>query len=742
MAPLPTQAEKDAKPEVYGKWGDLFQLPNVPIHVSLLPTGKVLYWGRRGFPKAIPKPSMDEHFTNAYIWDPDSVNTGAHSTANKPKLLASPPWNGADVNLFCSAHCLQPDGKLLVVGGHNTDGVGVEQASVYDPWTDTWTAKTPMAAGRWYPSALTLADGRALVISGSTAGYFPLRDTLIWDTNRWVKVSPPPVLSLYPRLHLSPDGRVFMAGPQAQSLFLNVNIQPVNEKGLPIQDLVGDWWAGASTAGIPDLERRQGSREYAPSVMYDSGKIMYIGGGNDRVAGNQDTRIPSKVVEFINLMKDPIWKMEEKSNMAFPRQQHNGTVLPDGTVLVTGGCQGEGWNNLSAPVRTPELWSPDTNTWTPMSDEIAIRCYHSTALLLPDGQVLSAGGGEYDPSFDETNNLTNGQLFKPPYIFKGAARPTVTKAPSTVEYGKDFSVIMGTNDSILRASWVRLGSVTHSFNFNQSLMFLTTKQNGTTVTVTPPANANQAPPGHYMLFLLTPTGLPCQKAPIIGIGPVPPVAPLTIAPAKPAPARALRTTMTRHVDLSTPELNEKIINEQTRPAVAVGLTPLCYYGLGPCWGGAHEGLHRINDIDVVRPIPSQADSVAYVYLKHDILPDIDVWRSEFSSTANGSYIMRGIEMTLSGLVTKKTVDTGEQLTLAGTDTRSKLVLESFQENHQIKWDLKAEAPKPITDEEAAAYKQLSAALEGHAAGLNMKVTGWLEKHDADKFFLHVRKFET
>ena len=273
-------------------------------------------------------------------------------------------------------------------------------------------------------------------------------------------------------------------------------------------------------------------------------------------------------------------------------------------------------------------------------------------------------------------------------------------------------------------------------------MFLTTKQDGTTVTVTPPATASEAPPGHYMLFLLTPTGLPCQKAPIIGIGPVPPVAPLVLAQVKPTPVRALCTTMTRHVELSTPELNEKIIKEQNRPAVAVGLTPLCYYGLGPCWGGAHEGLHRISDVDVVRPIPSQADSFAYVYLKQDNLPDIDVWRSEFSSTANGSYIMCGIEMTLSGLVTKKTVGDKEQLTLAGNETRPELALEQFQAANQIKWDLKAEAPKPITDEEAAAYKQLSAALEGHAAGLNVKVTGWLEKHDTNKFSLHVREFET
>jgi len=74
---------------------------------------------------------------------------------------------------------------------------------------------------------------------------------------------------------------------------------------------------------------------------------------------------------------------------------------------------------LADPVRTPELWSPVTNMWTPMSDETAIRCYHSIALLLPDGQVFSAGGGEYDVNFDERQNLTNAQLFKPHYFFKG-----------------------------------------------------------------------------------------------------------------------------------------------------------------------------------------------------------------------------------------------------------------------------------------------------------------------------------
>jgi len=49
------------------------------------------------------------------------------------------------------------------------------------------------------------------------------------------------------------------------------------------------------------------------------------------------------------------------------------------------------------------------------------------------------------------------------------------------------------------------------------------------------------------------------------------------------------------------------------------------YGFGPCWAGAFEGLKRIKDIKVVRPVPDGEDSVAFVYLKEDILPDIDVW---------------------------------------------------------------------------------------------------------------------
>jgi len=196
----------------------------------------------------------------------------------------------------------------------------------------------------------------------------------------------------------------------------------------------------------------------------------------------------------------------------------------------------------------------------------------------------------------------------------------------------------------------------------------------------------------------------------------------------------------QHVEISLPALNEKIISEQERPAVVVGLTPVCPYGLGPCWGGAFEALQHISDVEVVRPMPNQADSVAFVYLRQDILPDIDLWRSEFQKIASGAYVMRGIEMTLSGVVTKKKLGTDEQLTLTSTSTRPELVLEPFQATSKIEWDRAAKAPKPRSNAEAGAYAGLSAAVAEHPE-VAVQVSGRLQKHGANKFSLEVREFE-
>ena len=143
-----------------GEWGQKFDLPNVPVHASLLPTGKVLYWGRRLQPGDANPESMKEKATHAFLLD--VATKQSTPTKSSPTLTT-----GNSVNLFCSGHAFQPDGKLLIVGGHLEDGHGVNQACTYDPFHDTWSSKPRMNYGRWYPSALTLNDGSTLAISGS-----------------------------------------------------------------------------------------------------------------------------------------------------------------------------------------------------------------------------------------------------------------------------------------------------------------------------------------------------------------------------------------------------------------------------------------------------------------------------------------------------------------------------------------------------------------------------------------------
>ena len=186
--------------EEVGRWTKVFspEFNAVVVHASLLPDGNVLYWGRRENPKAaiLTKESLDEHFTKAYVWTPPTwvapiwdvptkkfkesndtpISGKSAPTANDPLPLN---WNGdtkEKVNLFCSGHCFLPDGKLLIVGGHEKDFHGITQACTYDFRSKRFEASTAMKRGRWYPSALPLPEGGALVLSGSVTAYNENRD--------------------------------------------------------------------------------------------------------------------------------------------------------------------------------------------------------------------------------------------------------------------------------------------------------------------------------------------------------------------------------------------------------------------------------------------------------------------------------------------------------------------------------------------------------------------------------------
>ena len=224
--------------------------------------------------------------------------------------------------------------------------------------------------------------------------------------------------------------------------------------------------------------------------------------------------------------------------MSDGRRQHNLTVLADGTVLATGGnSSGADLVDLDNGVYRAELWDPATGQWQNQASMQVTRQYHSTALLLPDGRVLSSGGGVCGQCNQVGYLAKNAEVFSPSYLFddsgQPATRPVISSAPGDVAYNSPFAVSTPNAASISKVALVRLGAVTHSVNMEQRYVPLSFTSGGGTVTPTAPANANVAPPGPYMLFVIDGNGVP-SVAKIVNVGGATPPAPPAVSSVSPA----------------------------------------------------------------------------------------------------------------------------------------------------------------------------------------------------------------
>src|SRR5439155_19577830 len=131
-------------------------------------------------------------------------------------------------------------------------------------------------------------------------------------------------------------------------------------------------------------------------------------------------------------------------------------AINDGTCLATRRSRRRSGVNRADPVYTAELGTTTTQTRTAMASEKVQSLYHSTAMLLPDGRVVSAGGGH---NFYNNIAYPNAKIYSPPYLFKGA-RPTITTPPpDNLAYGQSFFVGTPNGASIASVSLIRNGSV-------------------------------------------------------------------------------------------------------------------------------------------------------------------------------------------------------------------------------------------------------------------------------------------
>ena len=466
----------NATPGQVGQWSAVQNWPLVAIHSVVLKDGRVLVWD--GGPDCLGS-------TTPRVWDP--VN-------NSFTPVPLPYFQHQDDDIWCSGQALMADGRVLVAGGHSCDGpaLGIKMINIFDPATMTWTRGPDMAYARWYPTTTTLADGRVLITAGSvntTVDYVPIPEVYDPVTNTVSLLSAANrTIPNYAFVFVLPDGRVVAAGSNEAKMatsVLNVSTQT---------------WATLHPTVL----------DAGSAVMYQPGKILKAGSSYLSPPADNGGGVPSLATTYVldTTAASPAW--QQTAAMANRRTHLNLTVLPDGNVLATGGSTDIGGVNTANAVYATELWSPATSTWAPMATAARPRLYHSTAVLLPDGRVLSAGGGH---NFANSHAEFSAEIYSPPYLFKGA-RPTITSSPGTLAYGSSFFV--GTLDGagVASVSLIRNGSVTHSFNMDQRRVPLSFTQTAGGLTVQAPPDANTAPPGYYMLFIVNSDGVP-SVAPLV-----------------------------------------------------------------------------------------------------------------------------------------------------------------------------------------------------------------------------------
>jgi hypothetical protein len=467
------QVQFASDPSVLGQWSAAIPLPIVPIHSVMMPSGKIICWDRS---------SNGGTDTTPRLIDPN----------NSFAVTATP---NPGVEIFCCGMTLRHDGKLLQAGGHlNTDGNGIPSAFIYDEVANVWTQLQNMNAGRWYPTLTNLNNGDSVVMSGvynNGANNNTLPQVIDGVAGTWrsltTAVKPQ---SNYPMVHLAPNGMVYQSGPDYDTYYLDTSG-------------TGAWQHVADSS--------ETTRNYGNSVLYGTGKIVLIGGGGGVLPVHNSV----EVIDLTSVTPPPAWRVV--APMTFARRHQSALLLPDGTILVTGGTPSNAnFNDATNAVLAAELWDPVLESWKVLSACAYFRLYHSETVLLQDGRVASLGGGHPSATNGGSDNY-NLEVFTPPYLLNGLPRPTLTSAPAIVAYSQQFVASSPDGANITDVTLLALNAMTHAFDMNQRILHPSFTKAAGGVTITAPNNANLCPPGYYQLFLLM-NGVPSVSK-IIHIAP-------------------------------------------------------------------------------------------------------------------------------------------------------------------------------------------------------------------------------
>ncbi|KAK8212979.1 hypothetical protein BKA81DRAFT_316641 [Phyllosticta paracitricarpa] len=478
----------------------------IPLVVTPMRNGKISFVEKSG--------TGPPNSTGAYELDPSLSNN--ISAAFRPQHVKT--------DVFCSASLMLPDraGRVLNIGGwslQSTFGTRLlwpdasPGVSGKNDWQENPNELT-LQNGRWYPSAMVMANGSVLVVGGEggsngvpipTLEVLPKAGPVVFAD--YLNRTDPN--NLYPFLAHLPSGDIFVSYYNEAQILDQVTLQP--KRQLPnIPGAVNNFLSGRSYPF-------EGTAMLMPQVApyTDPLRILICGGSSPGGAALDNC------VSIAPDAPNANWTIER---MPSTRVIGCMTALPDGTFLILNGAhQGTAGFGLGVDPNLNALLYDPTK---PVNQRISImanttigRLYHSEAVLMDDGRVLVSGSDPEDPRYPQEYRL---EVFNPPYMLKSknATRPSFN-INNNIDwaYGQQVSfTVTNADTSKLKVSLLGGVSSTHGNSMGQRTYFPAVTCNGNTCTVTAPPNSSVCPPSWFQMFVVDGTTGFVSKATWIRVG--------------------------------------------------------------------------------------------------------------------------------------------------------------------------------------------------------------------------------
>jgi hypothetical protein len=580
----PTTPETPAAPAGPGRWHVLEDVEQArTVHSVLLQNGKLLLMAGSGNSRM----EFEAGKFRSFIYDP-VANTWKELKTPKD-VFCSGHVQLADGNVLIlgGTSAYPPPTKpgeepSTKYKGENDSWIFNIRNETYEevPWDvahpNQPSEPGPLLSGVWYPSATELGNGDVISFGGlnektgegatstnffidpdntgskNTPGQWVGWESEIQQTYGWF-------WGLYPSMILTADGRLFYDGshvfgngiegtaqaPSGSAIYdfwcTPGKTQAEEEKETSatnpnaiVKGPNGEFRRITDTPGLthPDQRDQSASLLLPPAQAQ---KVMIMGGGNTyepntpATSSTQEINLSEANPKWVNGPELPAGEAESGTeSMGQGKMYVSAVALPDGTVMETGGSL----YPRTDDVHEASIFNPATNSFTSIAPDPVGRNYHSEALLLPDGRVLTLGSNPANPVTGQESFETRLSIYEPPYLFDGP-RPVLNAIDGEAnhlegsfnhtgqwEYGTEHTISYSTSVPISSAVLIRPAAVTHSSDPNQREVDLTITQNtgSGTLKVGLTSNSNLAPPGYYMVFLVNSKGVP-SVAQWVHVGP-------------------------------------------------------------------------------------------------------------------------------------------------------------------------------------------------------------------------------